>query len=707
MLINSFTDGDYFINDYRYTALLSNTTELGNPNLFASDMTMTVQEPHGIMFMNSIKDLMDNKTEAGMAGTFFIIKTIFVGHTASGKTEYIYDMVKPIVGLLISLSGSFAESGGIYKLGFVDVTNGAAALHSQIGYVYESMKISGATLGECILSFETSLNKALKDAQDKISAAQNLQSQPSSNATDSKDGNKNAANTVGKMVNYKFTLPKSWLSFKMDGGQRDIIQTMLEQKVKEINDPVQANPTTPPEKPEDTKNQPPKTEEPKKTPEQEKRAAESAPPKNEPAPVDNTPTELKNTGNVDKNKNGVYIGSSVRAEIDEILKEIFKHCIDIQKLPEKNKEFEKQGKYADMVDYKIQNCITSDEKTYTVHYDVITFPLMPPKTKDVSQKTNATQNASTQQASARAEAKKQVDANFIWDEQEQRLIPKRGIVFDYIFSGKNVDIIDFKMEMDQGLIYLQKDPTSLDGITGFSSGSAPYISRNEPMQPNSPANLKSNVNIRKGDPIFLPQRSVDGQKAYNYATAEHAQSREEYIKMMSEISALSVIQMEMTIRGNPSLIEGAVQKVKPHNFNEYLVSLQDDWKAAKDDVANTYSGNAVLAQTNYLMHPLLVKVNVFTPNSFVANKSQQYTTPFWYKGWWLCYKIDNIFSNGSFTQLLHMNAYLLNMGADNLGVLDDESLNNIYGIKPASKPVKGTGVNAGMLTPQDVKGTNK
>ena len=63
--------------------------------------------------------------------------------------------------LLRNISATFSEEGGMYELTFVDVTNGAALLNGNFGYINKNINLVAKddSLNSIITSLEDGLNK--------------------------------------------------------------------------------------------------------------------------------------------------------------------------------------------------------------------------------------------------------------------------------------------------------------------------------------------------------------------------------------------------------------------------------------------------------------------------------------------------------------------------------------------------------------------
>lgn len=205
------------------------------------------------------------------------------------------------------------------------------------------------------------------------------------------------------------------------------------------------------------------------------------------------------------------------------------------------------------------------------------------------------------------------------------------IEFDYIFTGKNIDIIDFDIRMELGMAFFQtlvtaeSIPTQQNALTGqnqdIASGSGGGLikasSTNKPRT-NSPLFLGSSVADRIIRNVKKPVDTLGFQA------------------MLNRHAAIENIQAKMTIYGNPQLMNEML--ILP---SELSTSGQIE-TPKKDQTINP----------RWVSSPTLIKVNIRTPND-VDNPSSGYS-PFWYEGFYSLYAVNSVFENGEFTQILDM-----------------------------------------------------
>lgn len=241
------------------------------------------------------------------------------------------------------------------------------------------------------------------------------------------------------------------------------------------------------------------------------------------------------------------------------------------------------------------------------------------------------------------------------DEVTSQAIKDNLIEFDYLFTGKNIDIIDFDLKMEMGLAFLQTIAstntigTGTNQITGTEIDNARSIAGNESAKGNpniSRTNAttedvdppKPAVLIRSKTPIF-PSTNENNVRTKNIRGALDSTL---YQTMLSKHAALESVEAKLTIHGNP-----------------YLMSQTNKRGADRDRRASVNEDDPTKQATimqNWDFIPGLVKVNIFMPksNDTPSSRDRFDQEPFWYDGYYYLYGIDHKFSDGQFTQDLHL-----------------------------------------------------
>src|SRR5271157_5568858 len=149
IVIDTRYDTDFFIQDVEWgTAFIGNAAEPGSSlgmNTYVNDGMMTIIEPRGVKFLNTLAEIAGNKYLGIDPNSMpFLLKIIFVGHNDDGTTETIQEVVSntPPYGILIvNIDGHIDATGSTYKLSFCGCDNGAGWT-SVYNSIVEKMKFN-------------------------------------------------------------------------------------------------------------------------------------------------------------------------------------------------------------------------------------------------------------------------------------------------------------------------------------------------------------------------------------------------------------------------------------------------------------------------------------------------------------------------------------------------------------------------------------
>ena len=131
VLINGMTDTSFTITSAKWSSvLIPNDTNTGETDThyrtMAVDGELEIKEPKGVNFLNILNDC-SIKLGVDATGLVFILKTIFIGHTEQGKTEYI-TTIRPVEFMMYDVISLFDITGAEYVISFVGMANGASRL---------------------------------------------------------------------------------------------------------------------------------------------------------------------------------------------------------------------------------------------------------------------------------------------------------------------------------------------------------------------------------------------------------------------------------------------------------------------------------------------------------------------------------------------------------------------------------------------------
>lgn len=253
------------------------------------------------------------------------------------------------------------------------------------------------------------------------------------------------------------------------------------------------------------------------------------------------------------------------------------------------------------------------------------------------------------------------------------------IQFDYVYTGKNIDILEFEMTVNHGIVFMQ-NATSANSFKDQLDGSPPSI-----IVPNQydqhqivSAGKVAPIPVYFGAKISSPLVS-NSQNSIASAQAAYTMSKHSSLEVVGGVT--------MKIVGNTNMLAGIAN---------YSASTSQPVKPTSDNypsVAHSMRG--------FGYNPLYAQINIKMPRNNddlslfggVAGEdgSSDYAVDFWFDGYYYITSVDNIFENGEFTQDLHM------IGLPKAGVLDpaDDMKNGEVGEISFTQPT--TDCNTGTL----------
>lgn len=217
--------------------------------------------------------------------------------------------------------------------------------------------------------------------------------------------------------------------------------------------------------------------------------------------------------------------------------------------------------------------------------------------------------------------------------------PGTSLEFDYIFTGKNIDILEFDIKMEMGLAFFQTLSTTNNIPSGdeFLNGIAPGIANGgSGSAPNQKLNSSSQSAERK-IPLWLGGQIKDPiirNKMYPISVAN-------FQSMLARHAALENIQAKVVIHGNPQLLDEL--SIMPTDMEKI-----EDGKGIRteDPVANQ------TINPTWTSLPTFIKINIKMPAPY--RDEFDYTKDFWYDGYFMLFAVNNVFDNGEFRQELEM-----------------------------------------------------
>ena len=557
ILINGSTDAQFIVD--RYSFIVANTSI---NNAYQIDASMTIKEPLGISFLDTILRAYDS-LGTNHNGSVYVVKTFFVGYLYepggnNNDTIQVISDIPAAIYKLNEITGSISEKGSEFNLSMVGYGSGGgnsdqySRFASTIPANFYDPK-QKPTLSSVISEFETQLNKE-SSRQYLCGFSNTLRVVKNSNPNSqlSEDDLKNIVDTLVSKVTYKIQL-----------------DNVLLRPDYQVDDVGAANTT--------------------------------------------------NSGTVDGVRNiQMRAGQDISSMIEQ---EILGHCTKIRKPAESGGDLNKTS-YSITSSLKI-NEVRPCVREYEVIYHITA----------VVDVTHVDNNGVSLHASKNSETSTQqqiFDLNFTIDNPNERYERADVITFDYIYTGQNIDIIDFDITLSNGLGYL----TSGRVVSPWKPNSNSFhkdqiIIPNQGLQRDrlgayvGPLPIVNSI-FKRGD-TNNPQEALDNRMNINLNAGIETQD------------------ITIKIRGNDALLY-CVDGSNPNSFDNKPL----------DNIPITE------AFRNYSRCPKLAKINVSFPQTSdttaLSLSGDNYTRPFWHQGLYRIMTINSIFEEGEFTQELNLNA---------------------------------------------------
>jgi len=515
-LIDGTTDARFFITDARWSTIIAAGDTIGKGDLpqstsMTTDGELDIVEPMGASFLNRLTDICD-ELETDPVGLIFLIKTIFVGHNANGKTEMI-SSVRPLMFVAYDISAIFDSSGAKYKMSFVGLTNGAGKL-PQPNKIFEGLSfVIKPTLTKTFESIEASINEKYKGYKER------------------------AATEFAK------TLEDVALDQRGSTATRFLIDNYRDVKYKIISTDYDSYPAG-----------------------------------------DIEHIRIKDKLDAPTVNYGGDVG------IEDILKRIMASSSRV--VADKN---DPEEKYI----YKIISTLRSTPTEYIIEYHINKY--------------------------------KQAISPYTQQQKDGNVVPLDGqsIEFDYIFTGKNVDIKTFDIKMEMGMAFFQiaattnNIPAQEEAISGATSHMVHTTGSTDVAS--------TGMKLRGRTPLFLGS-TLKNQMSRNTTKPVDSAS---FQALLERHAALENVAANMTIYGNPQLLDE--MSILPSE-----VGAKQTEDAQKNATINP----------QWLSVPTLIKVNIKMPVD--ANDVNTEYEQFWYSGYYMLLSVDSVFADGVFTQELEM-----------------------------------------------------
>jgi hypothetical protein len=238
---------------------------------------------------------------------------------------------------------------------------------------------------------------------------------------------------------------------------------------------------------------------------------------------------------------------------------------------------------------------------------------------------------------------------------------------DYIYTGKNIDIIDFSIRMEEGFSFFK---TLVSGNSLLSQKQKLDSGSDVSEKPTTSTGVPSSERASAfGNKIKYPLFVKSTNKNAEIRNIKQADKQMEYQELIARQAQIEMIEAKIKIHGNPNLLNSV--NIPP------------------DDIANPAdpAPNPNTKTFSYWQNiPALMKVNIKMPddNSSMPNGF----STFWYDGLYKIHSITTEFDDSLFTQELD----IMSFGASNNVAKDEQNKKNTNQETQKNKTGGGTQV---------------
>jgi len=362
-----------------------------------------------------------------------------------------------------------------------------------------------------------------------------------------------------------------------------------------------------------------------------------------------------------------FVAVDPNLTITEILDTIFSQTIEVQKLA----NFTGSKNSTDSIKfYKHLITVTSNDDNFTVHVDVVEFDvpnvLLAEKKKDAV--TADEKFFTIIPATATSASKK---------------IPKNYLEYDYIFSGKNVDVLNLNLKIENLNLLLMQ---------GTKIGESKLNTTADKGQKQEDGELSEELSTIVGrgakDPVTLRMLTAAERNNFSNLAAnvklEGDQTPQsvvqQYTKNLSDFYNAGT-QAKMTLRGNPKFLAGIILDGIPEHVNA-ISNTGSGASRSNNEVKSTWRkgletrlSNAGLSKSNdsfkvltgpsFVTTPVFVKVNVLTRDvDFLsldpAQGQKNFAKQLFSDNYYFLTGVKSKIENSKFTQecdMLHFSIY--------------------------------------------------
>lgn len=227
------------------------------------------------------------------------------------------------------------------------------------------------------------------------------------------------------------------------------------------------------------------------------------------------------------------------------------------------------------------------------------------------------------------------------NDEESVALRNNTIEFDYLYTGKNIDILEFDIKLNMGLQYLQ--------IATINNTLKDQMQQTPSSIKHVPEMAKKQLG-RFGQATQIPVMFGTQIKTPSLRNNQDISQSAEAGYSLSKHSSIEVQDASMRIYGNPRLLSSVNRSTSPST-----IGVPD---TGNKDAGSFYSWGTI---------PAFAKVNIRMPRNnddialfgqdvsdVGANGDIGFTKEFWFTGHYYVVAVEHVFDNGEFYQTLEM-----------------------------------------------------
>lgn len=636
LVIDSRRTSDFSIREFNYSTFpgIGNASQT---HVIVGLLNMIIVDPDGIIFINYLKYLIDEKLKSNLFGIHFLLKTIFVGHRSDGSTETVSTSSIPLMMFNLEFDVSYKE--GVYTIQWVPMMHNIGTMIKDFTRIKDVKTISceDGKLGTAIVNFENRLNETYRDWY----KFNNIEQKAAGDAQEIKLNKK-----TGRLIQVMITIPKRWEEkFKVASNfsvdiERNFTKEL--QKRKELQ-------------------------------EQETQEQKDAY-KKELDELEQKSGGRETRSEIEKRLNRQTVSVSPTLNVYDVLSEILKLCPEVNAMA--NKEAIKENA---ITLFKTISSVTSNEEVILVHFDILEYTV-PNITIDEKESNN---NWYVEMPNGERIPKNSITYDYIFTGKNTDITEfslKMQMAQQLFLNTSKVGSSSHRIVVDQKK--QQNNPVTLNKTN------VTFLRENDPVT--FPIET---IDTKKNFSYMSEKNDVDRQLKYQ-------SDRNDWLQAVSKLHFMSSLTTKVTIRGNPNLMNKFIIDIIPKHITVENLKIntavnredfiknsifgnESTWTSQKteyrkeldtffEDNINKELKGQVQEDTEIngpkaFTYPLFVKINVFALNNLnygstatkLDSSDNRDYTQFWFDGWYRVFQIDNKFADGLFTQEMQLNAFEL------------------------------------------------